>query len=97
MTPITAIAVLVNETAIDDLKVFLHTLQLWNPVLPTLYIFCTTDGQSQIEALEYKGEREYAAGLDVYSNLSRKQMEQMPSRQGFSNLFHDFTIEKCTL
>lgn len=93
----TAIALLVNENAIDDLKVFLFTLQLWNSTLPTLYIYTTTDCIDTIDAMEYNGTREYMACLDEYSNLSRRQMEGMPSQQGLSNLFHDFTIEKCSL
>ena len=96
---ITAIALLVNENAIDDLKVFVYTLQLWTPVvnMPTLYIYCTTESKAQIEALEYSGQRQYNACLDAYSNLSRRQLEQMSSEQGLSNRWHDFMNEKCSL
>jgi hypothetical protein len=77
----------------DDLKIFLNTLQLWNNTLPTLYIYCT----STIHIPEYKGVVHKKACLDIYSSLSRGKMEQMPSRQGLANLFHDFTVEKCSL
>jgi hypothetical protein len=88
-----AIALLVNENAMDDLHIFLFTIQLWNTVLPKLYIYCT----STLPPLEYKGEIQTKTALNIYSGLTRKQMEMMPSKQGLTNLFHDFTIEKCSL
>jgi hypothetical protein len=94
---ISSIALLVNENAIDDLKVFIYTLQLWNVSLPTLYIYCTSDSKDQIESLKYKGVCKYNTSLDEYSNLSRVQMERIPSKQNLSNRWHDFMNEKCTL
>jgi hypothetical protein len=94
---VTAIALLINENAIDDLKIFLYTLELWNSKLPTLYIYCTTECKSIIQGLGYAGQLEYNTGLDAYANLSRSQMERMPSKEGLSNRFHDFTVEKCSL
>ena len=96
MNTISAIALLINENAIDDLKIFLYTLQLWNSTLPTLYIYCTKECQALINILPY-GKIHYNTGLDVYANLSRYQMERMPSQDGLSNRFHDFTVEKCAL
>lgn len=93
---VTSIALLINENAIDDLKVFLYTLQLWNTKLPTLYIYCTTECKGSIQPL-YSGKVHYNVSLDAYANLTRTQMEQMPSKQGLSNRFHDFTVEKCAL
>ena len=38
-----SVATLANYKALEDLKVFLFTLQLWNEsTLPTLYIYCDT-------------------------------------------------------
>ena len=37
-----AIALLVNENALDDIRIFLFTLQLWNKALPKLYVYCTS-------------------------------------------------------
>jgi hypothetical protein len=88
-----AIALLINENAIEDLRIFLYTLQLWNTNLPTLYIYCT----STLPPLEYKGKVRTKTALNTYSTLTRQQMEQMPSKQGLTNLFHDFTVEKCGL
>lgn len=89
----TAIALLVNENAMDDLHIFLITLQLWNTTLPSLYIYCT----SAVKIPAYKGIIHKKTCLDIYSNLSRTIMERTPSRQGLTNLFHDFTVEKCSL
>jgi len=35
--------------------------------------------------------------LDSYSNLTRSQMERLPSIEGKRTLFHEFTEEKCSL
>jgi len=45
----------------------------------------------------YKGLLEYKVVLDPYSNLTRQQMEHLPSLKGTRTLFHDFTEEKCGL
>ena len=87
-----AIALLVNENAMDDLRIFLETLQLWNTTLPTLYI-----ASSKPLELKYKGTVHTKVCLEMYTNLTRQQMERLPSKQGMSNLFHDFTVEKCSL
>ena len=97
METISAIALLINENAIDDLKIFFATLQIGNSTLPTLYIYCTTECQGLIRTLSYSGKIHYNTALDAYANLSRHQMERMPSKEGLSNRFHDFTVEKCSL
>lgn len=88
----TAIALLVNENGMDDLQIFLETLQLWNTTLPTLYIT-----SSKPLELKYKGTIHTKVCLEMYTNLSRQQMEQLPSKQGLIHLFHDFMNEKCRL
>jgi hypothetical protein len=87
-----AIAILVNENAIHDLKIFMDTLKLWNTTLPVLYAYTTSS-----ITLEYPGTLYTKPALDIYQNLSRQQMEAKPSQQGLSNFFHDFTVEKCSL
>ena len=89
----TAIALLVNENAKDDFRIFINTLEHWNKTLPTLYIYTT----STFPEINYKGKVVINICLDIYADLSRKKMESMPSQQGLSNFFHDFTIEKCSL
>jgi hypothetical protein len=88
-----AIALLVNESAIDDFNIFIKTLMYWNTILPTLYIYTT----STFPEIVYKGKVVIDTCLDIYNNLTRKKMESMPSQQGLKNYFHDFTLEKCNL
>ena len=94
-----AIAVMGNEKAYHDFSIFLETLQLWNQTLPPIYCFCTKSLQTklQTEMAHYKGIIHYRQELEPYVALNRETMEQMPSQQGLSNFFHDFTIEKCSL
>jgi hypothetical protein len=94
-----AIAVMGNEHAYQDLCIFLDTLQLWNEDLPPIYCFCTKGLQTKVqtEMQRYKGTIHYRHDLELYVALNRQTMEQMPSQQGLSNFFHDFTIEKCEL
>ena len=88
-----AIALLVNENAEDDFRIFIATLEHWNVTLPTLYIYTT----STFPEIVYKGKHVINMCLDIYANLSRKKMESMTSQQGLTNFFHDFTVEKCNL
>jgi len=90
---ISAIALLVNENAYDDFCIFISSLELMNVDLPKLYIYTT----SNFPEIVYKGEVVIDCCLDIYADLSRAKMEKMPSQQGLSNFFHDFTVEKCNL
>jgi hypothetical protein len=97
MIQITAIATLVNEFAITDLKVLLFTLQLWNSPAPTVYIFSDTKSAPLIKAIQYSGKIILKEGaLNAYTGLNRRAME---SRRGriFNTLFADFTAEKTKL
>lgn len=91
------ICTLANETAVFDLKIFLMTLQLWNKELPTIYLYCTEEVKALQIDREYKGKFYYNTSLESYANMTRQQMEATPSNRGLSNLFHDFTMEKCSL
>jgi hypothetical protein len=91
-----ALATLANENALPDLKRFLNTLQVWNKELPPLYLLCTVAVEQQIKGL-YKGEFIISTDLEPYEGLSRQQMEHLPSKKGYPNLFYDFTAEKTTL
>ena len=91
-----ALATLANEHAVPDLKRFLKTLELWNKELPPLYLLCTLAVEQQIKGL-YKGEINISTELEPYKGLSRQQMEHLPSKKGYPNLFYDFTAEKTIL
>jgi len=90
---LSALALLVNENAYDDFIIFIASLELMNSTLPTLYIYTT----STFPEIVYKGHHIINTALDIYADLSRAKMESMPSQQGLSNFFHDFTLEKCNL
>lgn len=94
---ITSIATLVNEFAIDDLKVLLFTLELWNPIAPTVYIFSDTKSAPLIRAIKYSGDvilKEDA--LNDYTGLDRRIMESRRDIRG-KTVFAQFTEEKTTL
>lgn len=94
---ITSIATLVNEFAIDDLKVLLFTLQLWNAKPPTVYIFSDTASAPAIAAIKYSGTvvvKEDA--LNAYTGLNRRAMESRRDIRGKS-MFAEFTEEKTGL
>jgi hypothetical protein len=94
-----AIATLANSNGIADLELLLYTLELWNSQPPTVYLFCTTEVQEWLPG-KYKGTICANPVLDAYENLTRREMEGMPSRSGLkgrTNLFFDFMEEKCHL
>jgi hypothetical protein len=96
-----ALATLANENALGDLKRFLSSLQLWNTVLPPLYLLCTKAVEFRLNSLKvetgYKGEIHVSTDLETHANFSRRDMEQLPSRRGYPNLFYDFTAKKTEL
>jgi hypothetical protein len=94
---VTSIATLVNEFAIDDLKVLLFTLELWNPISPTVYIFSDTKSAPAIRAMKYGGTIHIKEdALNEYTGLNRRAMESRQDARGRS-LFAKFTEEKTGL
>jgi len=92
------LAILANTQAIPDLEVFFTSLQLWNTDLPPIYMYCCSKTLDYLDKKQpYKGPLVCRVMLDSYSTLTRAQMERLPSVEGLSNLFHDFTQEKCSL
>lgn len=96
-----AIATLANIHALYDLHLFLKSLMIWHETyeLPAVYLLCSSDVAEKVRTnvLEYSGKIYTNVTLDPYKNYTREQMESLPSRSGLSNLFHDFTQEKCGL
>jgi hypothetical protein len=91
------IATLANKNALDDLKVFFFTLQLWNNNLPKVYIYCDSVIEKFLrEFTPYKGVLFIKNTLDVYNGYNRAQMEKMPGKE-FPSMFGDFVIEKTHL
>jgi len=92
------IAILANTQAIPDLEVFFTSLQLWNSELPPVYMYCCSKTLEYLDKKKlYRGPLTCRVMLDSYSSYTRSQMERLPSVEGLSNLFHDFTQEKCGL
>jgi hypothetical protein len=93
-----AVATLANAKALDDLKVFLFTLQLWNEnKLPNLYIYCDTIINNFLETQKlYKGKLFTKVTLDKYNGFSRNQMEKMPG-ETYENRWVDLMCEKMNL
>lgn len=96
MKQIVSIATLVNEKAIDDLKLLLFSLELWNESAPNVYIFCDSVSEVLIRKIQYKGKIVTKPVLNQYTGLSRVQMERLPGTH-YENLFADFTAEKTFL
>ena len=95
-----AIATLGNSNALYDLQLLFKSLMLWNEFNPpTIYLWCTSDVAEKVREnnLEYSGTIHTRTALDAYKKYTREQMETKPSRNGLSNLFHDFMDEKCSL
>ena len=89
-----SIATLANTNSLDDLKIFLNTLQLFNNILPDVYLYCDT--YIDIINLEYGGKIYKKNALDIYDGLSRKTMESM-SGTHFKTKWEDFMCEKMNL
>lgn len=92
-----AVATLANEHAVEDLKLLLFTLELWNPVPPAVYIYTDSKTAGKIEAIGYKGQMFIQKdALNAYTGMNRSQMELMKGKI-FSTVFADFCSEKTRL
>jgi hypothetical protein len=95
------IATLATTPAEADLRLFLKSLALWNSPAPRVVLMCSEAVKQSIQDSQaknlYPGEIIYLVTLNEYDRLTRAKMERLPSRKGLSNLFHDFTEEKCAL
>ena len=90
------IATLANTYALNDLKVFLYTLQFFNINLPDIYLYCDT----YIDIIDltqfYKGKLYKKVVLDDYDGLTRKEMEKTKGKT-FKTQWEDFMCEKMNL
>ena len=90
----TTIATLATSHAIEDLRVLLGTVELFNPNPPTVYLFC--DAAVASAGLAYQGKLHFKDALSEYSNYDRRQMEGMDGKT-FKTLWMDFMTEKINL
>lgn len=91
MTPI--VATLATANSLPDLRIFLKTLEIWNKVLPKVFLFA--DKAVMAENLPYSGPIHRLDMLSNYSAYTRSQMERMPGLYG--SLWSQFMAEKIAL
>ena len=92
----TTIATLATGSAIEDLRILLATLALFNANPPTVYLYCDTSAAEAIPGLKYPGQLHLRKELDSYSAYKRRDMEQMRGKV-FNTLWFDFMTEKINL
>jgi len=93
---VTTIATLATGVVIEDLKVLLKSLEIFNANPPTVYLFCDLAISQTLPALKYPGKLVVKEVLNRYSGLNRASMESLPGKK-YSTLFFDFTMEKVGL
>ena len=92
-----AVCTLSTINSLSDLKVFFFTLELFNTILPTIYLLCDTLTETYLKQYPlYKGKIIINTGLDRYGEVNRKRMT---SQRGFiyKTLWEDFMMEKATI
>jgi len=91
------IATLANKNALQDLDIFLFSLNLWNNLLTTkIYIFCDTYISQWVKSTYPLLRIETIVVLDKYDGLNRKQMERMKGHP-FLTVWCDLMAEKISL
>lgn len=97
MTPVQyPIATLATGAALEDLRVLLRTLEIFNRNPPTVYLYCDTLAASEAAKMGYKGALHTKDVLGGYSAYDRRTMESMPGK-AFKTLWMDFMTEKINL
>jgi hypothetical protein len=89
------IATLATGRAMQDLRIFLKSLEIFNPSPPTVYIYCDTV-VTTVNDFNYPGKLVFKPVLDEYTLYTRQKMEKMPGKH-FKNLWFDFMAEKINL
>ena len=86
-----AVCTMATEGVINDLKIFIYSLRLFEPEIP-LYILCDTKTKEIIEKQNNKNNTNIYLYplLDKYSGKNRTQMEQ-------ENIWTEFMLKKCDI
>ena len=93
---VTTIATLATGVVIEDLRVLLKSLEIFNANPPTVYLLCDATINKALAKIGYSGKLVVKEGLNDYAGLNRATMEALPGKK-FSTLFFDFTMEKVEL
>jgi len=96
VTPQPPIATLATGPALEDLRVLLATVELFNPNPPTFYIYCDATIANALAEVKYGGTLHLKDALSGYSVYDRRAMESMPGKH-FKTLWMDFMTEKINL
>jgi hypothetical protein len=91
-----AIATLATGVVIDDIRLLLASLQIFNQSPPTIYLFCDKLIHDALPSFNYTGSIITNLSLTAYTGLDRAKMERMPGKK-YKSLFFDFTMEKIAL
>ena len=88
--------IVTGKQAVEDFRIFLHSVQLFVDPLPSIYIATDEETLALLMELPYSGKRQFYTIMNTYQGLRRNEMEAMPGKKGHS-LFHDFTFEKLRI
>ena len=94
--PQITIATLATGPALEDLRILLRTLGLFNTNPPTVYLFCDSAIENEMLWIDYLGKLHMKNVLNEYSAFDRHTMEAMPGKH-FKTLWMDFMTEKINL
>jgi hypothetical protein len=96
MSAPTTIATLATSSALEDLRILLKTLELFNEAPPTIYLFCDSLIAAELPKLNYSGTLHHKDILNKYGIIDRRTMENTPGTI-FPSLWFDFMAEKINL
>jgi hypothetical protein len=91
-----AIATLATGTAVEDLRILLASLEIFNVKPPTVYLYCDSIVANKVPSFKYSGEIVMNVALNEYTGLNRAKMETLPGKK-YSSLFFEFMMEKLAL
>lgn len=94
--PPSVIATLATIDAIQDLRVLLLTLSVFNPNPPTVYLYCDHPVSLIIPRINYPGKIFVRKELDLYSGFPRSVLESLPGKN-LPTRWADFMAEKIYL
>lgn len=89
------VATLATNHALDDLKIFLKSLELWSRA--TVYVYADTDVAKFLKSFSYNGKIIVRCALDKYSKKTRLEMERIPGKIPGKSLWFEFQMEKLEL
>ena len=93
-----AVCTISTFNAIQDLKTFFFTLDLFNTEKPTVYLLCDKQ-TSEIANTFYKGPLVITLGLDKYKSEQEISRKRLTAQNGieYKTMWEDFMMEKATI